>query len=83
MITDEIIKKITSLSPKAQEEVYNFIEFVVYKYTIQPAKKDIKKTPLMEEPFFGIWSDRQEMKDSVEYVKNLRKKQWSKTRKNL
>lgn len=82
MITDEIIQKITNLSPKAQEEVYNFIEFVIYKYTIQPIVKETKKTPLEEEPFFGIWSDRPEMKNSVEYVKNLRENQWSIVRKN-
>ncbi len=29
--------------------------------------------PLEEEPFIGMWADREDMKDSVEYVRNLRR----------
>jgi hypothetical protein len=28
--------------------------------------------PLEEEPLVGMWADREDMKDSVEYVRNLR-----------
>ena len=32
---------------------------------------------ISENPFFGIWKDRKEMVDSVKWVKNVRKKEWS------
>jgi hypothetical protein len=31
---------------------------------------------LKDEPFVGMWRDRQEMKDSSQWVRQLRQKEW-------
>ncbi|ALB41488.1 MULTISPECIES: hypothetical protein [Nostocales] len=42
--------------------------------SILPKKPEL--TPLKEEPFIGIWSDRTDMENSTEWVKNIRQKEW-------
>ncbi len=32
---------------------------------------------LQNEPFVGMWEDREEMQDSAEWVKNLRSREWN------
>jgi len=32
---------------------------------------------LQNEPFVGMWQDREEMQDSAEWVKNLRGREWN------
>ena len=50
------------------------LEFIENKYKFKtPATK--KKSPLRNEPFVGMWKNRPEMKDSVEYVRKLRNTQ--------
>ena len=39
--------------------------------SIQPSPGDIR-----EEPFVGMWSDREEMADSTTWVRNLRQQHW-------
>lgn len=72
--TAKILQKVKSYSPDMQREIFDFIEFIENKYKLKlPVPK--KKTSLREEPFVGMWKNRKEMENSVEYVKNLRRKQ--------
>ena len=32
---------------------------------------------LADEPFFGIWRDREDLQDSTAWVRDLRKQEWS------
>ena len=72
--TAQILQKVESYSPDMQREILDFIEFIEnkYKFKTPPAKK---KSPLRNEPFIGMWKNRPEMKDSAQYVRNLRKTQ--------
>ncbi|NEP45331.1 MAG: hypothetical protein F6K35_41385 [Okeania sp. SIO2H7] len=47
----------------------NKIEFIAPPKTVL--------TPLKEEPFIGMWSERKDLEDSSQWVKFLRKKEWS------
>lgn len=68
----QILKKVESYSPDMQREILDFIEFIENKYKFKtPTTK--KKSSLRDEPFIGMWKNRPEMDDSVEYVQNLRK----------
>ena len=70
----QILQKVESYSPDMQREILDFIEFIENKYKFKtPATK--KKSPLRNEPFVGMWKNRPEMKDSVEYVRKLRNTQ--------
>lgn len=77
MSSSTIEEKLRKLPPDAQEQVKDYIEFISLKHS--------KKTPdkssaikLSSSTFFGIWKDRSDMNDSTDWVKNLRKAQWSK-----
>ncbi|MCM1984759.1 hypothetical protein [Lyngbya confervoides] len=39
-----------------------------------PAKP--KAVDWKKHPFFGMWKDREDMKDSTEWVRNLRRTEW-------
>lgn len=60
------------LPANAQQEVIDFIEFLQKRYK-KPKKPQVeKKRKLSEEPFYGMWQDREDMKDSVAWVRRLR-----------
>lgn len=35
--------------------------------------------PLREEPFVGMWKDREDMADSTRWVRELRKREWTRS----
>ncbi len=72
-----VSKKIKQLPPEAKRQAQDFIDFLYQRYTLKEKPMTSKTSKLSENPFFGIWKDRQEMKDSTEWVKNVRKSQWS------
>jgi antitoxin (DNA-binding transcriptional repressor) of toxin-antitoxin stability system len=43
------------------------------KAVIIPCDNDEKQIPVKEHPAFGIWADREDMKDVSKFVRNLRK----------
>ena len=72
-----VSKKIKQLPPEAKRQVQDFIDFLYQRYTLKESSKKPNSSKLSENPFFGIWKDREEMKNSTEWVKNIRKSQWS------
>ncbi len=71
------ISLIQTLSPDHQKQV---IEFIAYL----KAREQVESTTHSEmtwesDPFFGIWSDRIDMQDSTEWVRQLRQDQWSRS----
>ncbi len=48
-----------------------------FNVTTKPVvKSEISFHDFTKDEFFGIWSDREDIKDSTEYVKKLRDEQW-------
>ncbi len=73
MVTlEKIIEMIAQLPPDKQEEVADFVEFLSRKQ----APPQTPSRPLTDEPLFGLWKDREDMRDSVDYVRRLREKEW-------
>lgn len=72
-----VSKKIKQLPPEAKRQAQDFIDFLYHRYTLKESSKKPKDSKLSDNPFFGIWKDRQEMKSSTEWVNNIRKSQWS------
>lgn len=72
----KILSQLAALSPEAQREVSDFIAFLKSRYKQMPPKKEVKKVNFNEEQFIGMWKDRQDMKDSVSWVRNVRKKDY-------
>ena len=79
METERIIVDITNLPPQAQRQVADFIDFIRTRYQT-PDTQPSKQTNLANEPFIGIWKDRQDMQDSSAWIRERRKSEWREPR---
>ena len=73
MTNEELIKEIPNLPKEVRLRIEKIID-AFRKQTIQSDRA--KRVPLRDEPFVGMWADREDMKDPVEWVRNMRKTQW-------
>ena len=73
---DKVWSDFSSLPPEAQREAADFIAFLRQRYS-RPTSKPSQTPDWESEPFVGMWRDRPEMSDGVEWVKSLRRRQWS------
>lgn len=44
---------------------------------LKDERKEPKQRPLREEPFVGMWRDREDMADSNEWVRETRQREWT------
>ena len=79
METANIAREITSLPPEAQRQVLDFVAFLKTRYPIVTPVKQSKRTKLADEPFIGMWRDRNDLQDSSLWVRNLRQREWEHT----
>ncbi|MCX7097341.1 MAG: DUF2281 domain-containing protein [Methylococcales bacterium] len=70
MDATQLVNEIEQLPPQAQHQIEDFIAFIKTRY--QPVN-----SKLSDEGFVGIWSDRDDMQDSTEWVKNTRQSEWT------
>ncbi len=78
MATPKILQDIESLPPEAQKQVSDFVAFLKTRYGSEPPKK-IRRRKLEDEPFIGMWKDREDMRDSAKWVRELRKREWGRS----
>jgi len=73
-----IVREIASLPPEAQKQVIDFVAFLKTRYPTQPVRK-IRRTRLADEPFIGMWRDREDMRDGTAWVQSLRQHEWERS----
>lgn len=71
-----ISKKLKQLPPEARKQARDFVDFLYQRYVKSDKKKKSGKNSIAESSFFGIWEEREDLKDSSEWVRNVRKSQW-------
>lgn len=77
MNTQNVMEGFSSLPPDAQKQVADFIEFLKVRYqTGNMHRKQTTRTPLAQEAFIGLWGERQDMQNSAQWVRDLRRKEW-------
>ncbi len=78
MSDSDLLRDIESLPTEAQKEIRDFVAFLKTRYTAKSAKavKRARRVKLEDEPFIGMWKDREDMKDSVEWVSRMRDREW-------
>lgn len=76
MEASDIVHEIASLPPEAQRQVTDFVAFLKARYPAIKATKKTQGITLMDEPFIGMWRDREDMRDSVAWVRDLRRREW-------
>jgi hypothetical protein len=76
MTHEEILQEITSLPLEGQRQVIDFIAFVRQRYgQTQLNEKTALNTNT--ESFVGMWQDRDDLKDSSEWVRRIRETEWT------
>jgi len=76
MEATRIVCEIDSLPPEVQRQVMDFVVFLKTRYsTVQPIERT-KQTALTDEPFIGMWQDREDIQDSAAWVRDLRRREW-------
>lgn len=75
MEQERIINELTNLPPEAQRQVVDFIAFLKTRYKPVSAMKP-KIVDWSKDPFIGIWKGRENMNDSVSWVRQTRREQW-------
>ena len=80
MEQDKIYNEISNLPPEAQRQVTDFIAFLRTRYKKRSqTSKTVKVNNILNEPFIGIWKDRNDMKDSSKWLRNIRRSEWDGT----
>jgi hypothetical protein len=67
--------KFESLPIEAQKQVLAFIDFLKKRYEPK-SKKDREKKSITNKKFVGLWENREDLKNSSLWIKNLRRKEW-------
>ena len=79
MEQEKFLDDISHLPPEAQQLVADFIAFLRTRYKRPDAEKQTKQISLVNEPFIGIWKDREDMNNSGKWLRNVREAEWSAT----
>ena len=74
---DTLWREFSSLSVDEKVEVVDFIAFLQSKHKRIRSHKAKKKDSILDEPFLGMWKDRQDMADSTAWVRAIRKSEWT------
>lgn len=80
MNQERIWQEFTALPPEAQRQVMDFIAFLRIHYAEMPREKADAQSELTKEPFVGLWRDRKDMQDSTAWVRNVREREWVKSK---
>jgi hypothetical protein len=80
MTNEELIKEIPRLPNEVKRRIAKIIDSF-RKQADQSSAGNAGKIPLRDEPFVGMWADREDMKDPVEWVRNVRRTQWDRSHK--
>jgi len=76
MTNEEILREISSLPLEAQRQIEDFIVFLRQRYQSFSPTKTVPPPDLKTEGFVGMWRDREDMRDSTAWVRNVREKHW-------
>lgn len=67
--------KFESLPMEAKKQVISYVDFLLVKFDSK--KKKLQRTKSVKnKKFIGIWSNRNDLKNSSMWIKKLRKKEW-------
>ncbi len=76
MNATELLRNYTSLPVEAQKEVADFVAFLKSRYASLQVSENPAKNALADEPFIGMWSDREDLGNSSDWVRKLRDSEW-------
>ena len=79
MTNEELLREISTLSIDARRHIERYVALLKKKTGNSVTKKS--KKSFRDEPAFGMWKDREDMKDGgAAWVRKIREEQWNKHR---
>jgi len=76
MDAQAILEQISKLPPEYQERVARYVTSLTSQVSRSAKKAPQQPKRLADEPFVGMWKDRDDMADSTRWVRNLRRQEW-------
>jgi hypothetical protein len=76
MTENNVLREFDTLPPEAQRQVRDFIAFLQTRYMTTNLKKSKSGKPISNDPFIGIWRNREDMQDSNTWVRTTRNSEW-------
>ena len=76
MTNKEIIREFSALPPEARRKVEDFIALLRERY--QEKTERAVNDNLTEENFVGMWRNREDMRNSSTFVREIRRNEWTK-----
>lgn len=76
METQQLIAEISRLPADALRELERFLVQLKWRYAQSNPPVQEELAAFTDPEFFGMYADRDDMRDSVEYIKRLRRQQW-------
>ena len=73
---EKIWREYTALPPELQKQVADLIILLRTRSAPSRAGKTVKRTKLADEPFIGMWRNREDMQDSRAWVCRIRQTEW-------
>ncbi|WP_089727391.1 hypothetical protein [Candidatus Thiosymbion oneisti] len=70
------VEKLSALSEEKQATVLDFIEFLSSRPPTSVTVGERRRLALRDEPFIGMWADREDLADSTAWVRALRGNEW-------
>ncbi|MBL8204749.1 MAG: DUF2281 domain-containing protein [Blastocatellia bacterium] len=71
-----MLREIEALPLEAKRNLQDFLAFLRTRYQSSPPSKPARLPELTKEKFVGMWRDREDMRDSSAWVRNVRKTHW-------
>jgi hypothetical protein len=69
-LIDSLVQIINSLTPEERTNLEK-------KLQVQTSSTEIDQSNFRDEPFVGMWKDREDMEDSSQWVSQLRQQEWT------
>ena len=69
-----IEERFRALPPEAQKQILDFMAFLEQRYRSAPRRR--RRRPLRAYAFVGLWREREDVQESTEWVRRLRRQEW-------
>ena len=79
MMKEDVFREFMALSEKDQLRVANLILSLRTESRVALTGEPEPQTELLEEPFFGVWREREDMRDSNAWVRETRLQEWTRS----
>lgn len=76
MTNEDMLREFTELPPEEKRVVADLISFLRNRYLTAKEVPASNLTDIVTDSAVGMWRDREEMKESAEWVRKARKDEW-------